>query len=397
LPGVVAMIRANQVILPLDVTGKILPMPSLSSPQRQTMRLVSTTLFSLSGMRRVIVALVLAVFSTTLFSGNAAIAQADGPVRLGATCRADYRQFCRGMRPGGGAILACLREHHASLSAACSSALENFNSDRRRGGGTSDTARLPEGVRIQHDLAYGQAPEQKLDLYRPDKLPNDAPVIVMVHGGAWARGSKTAANVVDNKVAHWLPKGVIFVSVETRLLPQADPLQQAQDVASAVAFVQKKAVSWGGDPKSIVLMGHSAGAHVAMLVTADTSLQARAGLKPWRATVALDSGAYDVPALMRADHARLFDRAFGKDPAFWEKTSPLAQLKDVKSLPPVLLVCSSLRRVSCEQARAFARKAGNMAEVLPVALRHGDINARLGVPGIYTDDVDAFLRRQGVR
>lgn len=347
-------------------------------------------------LRGGLAALSLAV-ATSLSVAGGVMAQTQGPLASASACRADYRQFCRGLRPGGGAIASCLREHHASLMPTCSAALDRFNADRRRGGAISESSRLPQGVRIQHDLSYGQAAEQRLDLYRPDKLPTDAPIIVMVHGGGWARGSKAAANVVDNKVAHWLPKGMIFVSVETRLLPQADPLQQAQDVASALAFVQQKAVSWGGDANRIVLMGHSAGAHVAMLVTADAGLQTRAGVKPWRATVALDSGAYDVTALMRAGHARLFDRAFGKDPAFWEKTSPLAQLKDAKTLPPVLLVCSSLRRTSCEQARAFARKAGPKAEVLAVALRHGEINAKLGTPGIYTDDVDAFLSRQGVR
>ncbi|MGF9563960.1 alpha/beta hydrolase [Neorhizobium sp. JUb45] len=351
---------------------------------------------SLTGRRRIISAAALAV-TVSLFAAGGVSAQAERSFGVASACRADYRQFCRGMRPGGGAIAACLREHHASLSAGCATALEAANADRRRGGPVSEATRLPEGVRIQHDIAYGPAAEQRLDLYRPDRLPSDAPVIVMVHGGAWALGSKSAANVVDNKVAHWLPKGVIFISVETRLLPKADPLQQAQDVAAALAFVQDKAVSWGGDRRKIVLMGHSAGAHVAMLVTADPDLQAAAGVKPWRATVALDSGAYDVTALMRAGHARLFDRAFGKDPAFWEKTSPLAQMNKAGSIPPVLLVCSSLRRVSCDQARAFAQKAGPKAEVLPVALRHGDINARLGTPGIYTADVDAFLRRQGVR
>lgn len=371
-------------------------MPSLPFLEHRAVRRSALRRLSLTGLCRILAVACLTVMAG-LLAGGSVLAQTERSFGSASACRADYRQFCRGIRAGGGAIAACLWDHQASLSTGCATALEAADADRRRGGPVSEASRLPEGMGIQRDIAYGQAAEQRLDLYRPDKQPGEAPIIVMVHGGAWARGSKTAANVVDNKVAHWLPKGVIFVSVETRLLPKADPLQQAQDVAAALAFVQDKAVSWGGDRRKIVLMGHSAGAHVAMLVTADPDLQAAAGLKPWRATVALDSAAYDVPVLMRASHARLFDRAFGKDPAFWEKTSPLSQMKDGISTPPVLLVCSSLRRTSCDQARAFARKAGSKAEVLAVALRHGDINAKLGTPGIYTEDVDAFLRRQGVR
>ncbi|MGI2031780.1 alpha/beta hydrolase [Rhizobium panacihumi] len=341
-------------------------------------------------------AVLLAVTAVLSFAG-AATAQAESPFAFGSTCRADYRQYCRGVRPGGGAIVACLRERAQSLSPACGAALDDFRADRRRGGRPSDVTALPGGARVQHDVAYGTAPQQRLDLYRPDKPVKDAPVIVMVHGGAWALGSKSASNVIDNKVSHWLPKGVLFVSVETRLLPNADPLSQAEDVASALAFVQQKAASWGGDPQKIVLMGHSSGAHVAMLVTTDSDLARKAKLKPWLATIALDSAALDVTSIMRGDHARLYDRAFGKDPSYWAKASPAAQLRDGQTLPPILLVCSTLRRVSCDQARAFAQKAGGKAQVLPVALRHEDVNARLGTPGIYTEDVDSFLRRQGVR
>ena len=64
---------------------------------------------------------------------------------------------------------------------------------------------------------------------------------------------------------------------------------------------------------------------------------------------------------------RVFAEAFGKDPDFWVKASPTRQVKD--SVPQMLLVCSSLRRLSCRQADAFALKAGAKAKVLPIALR----------------------------
>ncbi|MGE7368250.1 alpha/beta hydrolase fold domain-containing protein [Neorhizobium sp. NPDC001467] len=326
-----------------------------------------------------------------------AVAQAEGALVSSRACRADYRQFCRGIRPGGGAVATCLRAHASEVAPSCASALALFRAERRRGGPASEVSALPEGVRIERDLAYGALPQQRLDLYQPAKPTVNAPIIVMLHGGAWALGSKSAAQVVDNKVTHWLPKGALFVSIETRLLPQADPLAQAGDAALALGFVQKNAAGWGGDPRKIVLMGHSSGAHVAMLVTTDGDLARKAKLEPWLATVALDSAALDVEAIMRGEHARLYGRAFGRDPTRWRKASPAAQLRDGKSLPPILLVCSSLRQTSCPQARAFAAKAGSRVSTLAVALRHEAINADLGRPGVYTTDVDAFLHRQGLR
>ncbi|TNM62233.1 alpha/beta hydrolase [Aliirhizobium smilacinae] len=251
------------------------------------------------------------------------------------------------------------------------------------------------GARVERDIAYGPMSEQRMDVYLP-KNARKSPIILMVHGGAWTVGSKSARGVVENKVAHWLPKGFIFVSVETRLMPAADPLQQAADVAAAMAVAQRRAGSWGGDPSKIVLMGHSAGAHLVALVSTDRSIAEKAGVKQWAGTVALDSAAYDVSAIMeRPGHPRFYDRVFGSDPRFWSKASPALQLNG--NVPPMLLVCSSLRRDSCPQADAFAGRAGGRAEVLKVALRHGAINSTLGLAGTYTHRVDAFLDSLGVR
>jgi acetyl esterase/lipase len=121
---------------------------------------------------------------------------------------------------------------------------------------------LPAGVRKLADLAYGPDGRQRLDVYLPASGGQARPLLVMVHGGAWRMGSKQAANVVDNKLAHWLPAGVVLVSLDYRLLPQSPVEEQADDVARAVAWVQAHATV-GADGRQLVLMGHSAGAHLA--------------------------------------------------------------------------------------------------------------------------------------
>lgn len=258
-------------------------------------------------------------------------------------------------------------------------------------------AQQPEalsGVRRLADIPYGPDARQRMDVYLPPNAQG-APVLVMVHGGAWMFGSKAAASVVNAKVTHWVrDQGFILVSVDYRFVPQVDPLQQAQDVARAVATAQASAASWGGDAGRFVLMGHSAGAHLVALLSASPTIAREQGVRPWLGTVVLDSAAVDTTALMQRRHLAFYDRVFGSDPAYWRTVSPTDTL--APGTPPMLLVCSTQRRDgSCTQAKQFAARVAAIsgrAELLPQDLSHGQIDAELGLPGAYTAAVDTFIR-----
>lgn len=262
------------------------------------------------------------------------------------------------------------------------------------------------GVRTLKDLAYGDDPAQRLDVYLPATPRGAAPmgVIVMAHGGGWRRGDKRARGVVQHKVEAWVQdspnQGLAFVSVNYRMTPP-NPHIEAQDVAAAVAFVQQQAPTWNVDPARVVLMGHSAGAHLVSLVVVEPSYLRDAGAQPVRGVVSLDSGSIDVEETMSGRHFSLYDEPFGKDPAFWEKVSPLARLKAraASPLPPFLMVCSSTRRDACPQAKHFKDAAARLqgrVEVLPIELDHGHINLDLGLPSAYTADVARFLATAGI-
>lgn len=273
---------------------------------------------------------------------------------------------------------------------------EQMMIDRQQGERAATGFALPEGATVLRDVAYGEHRLQRLDVYRPAKAQG-APIIVMVHGGAWRLGNKSMGRGVANKVSHWVGKGWLLVSLDYRLLPEARPLEQARDVASALAFVQSKAAEWGGDPARIVLMGHSSGAHLVSLLTADPALAAGVSTKPWLATVAIDSAAFDVERIMRERHFGFYDAAFGGTAQEWQAASPLHRLRELRA--PVLAICSSRRGDSCPQAQAFAAKAstvGGRVTVQPEDLSHGELNERLGTPGPYTDRVDVFLRSVGL-
>jgi acetyl esterase/lipase len=242
---------------------------------------------------------------------------------------------------------------------------------------------------LTRDVKYGADRLQSFDVYAAAGAKG-APIIFMVHGGAWRIGDKTNDRVVDAKVAHWVPKGFVLISANNRLLPDADPFEQARDIADALAFAQQHAAEWGADGARVVLMGHSAGAHLVTLVA--TSQELRAIPQPWLATISLDTATLDVVETMRGSHHRLYDIAFGRDETFWTRTSPLAQL--TRDTSPFLLVCSTRRSDSCPQGDAFAAKAkslGVRAEVLRKDFSHREINQLLGSDATYTAAVDRFL------
>ncbi|GKT17504.1 alpha/beta hydrolase [Acidovorax sp. SUPP2522] len=259
-------------------------------------------------------------------------------------------------------------------------------------------SRLPEGVQRLFDVPYGNDPLQRMDVYLPPASARPAagpraPILFMVHGGAWRTGDKAMERVVQEKVARWVPLGFVLVSVNYRLLPDTGVALQAHDVATALATVQQRAAQWGADGTRTVLMGHSAGAHLVALLNAQPALAQRAGAAPWLGAVSLDSAVLDLPALMGAPHAPLYDEAFGDDPAYWAALSPYDQL--VPGAAPFQFVCSTVRPDHpCQQAVHMARRvreAGGRAEVLPQALSHGDINGTLGLDSDYTRAVETFM------
>ena len=246
------------------------------------------------------------------------------------------------------------------------------------------------------NIAYGPHPQQAMDVYFPtqpltDKTP--APLIVMVHGGAWTIGDKNNAAVVKHKVDYWSKQGWIFISINYRLVPNATLQQQTQDIAEALIYIQNQAPNWHADSKRLVLMGHSAGAHLVSLLTT-RPLWLTSQPQPWRATVALDSAAYHVEKIMQNRHSHFYDQAFSDQPSNWKALSPISQLR--QTLPAFLAVCSTTRPDQpCTQAQQFiqqAQKLGTKAQLLPLPLSHIEINKSLGKNNPYTQAVDQFIQ-----
>jgi len=250
------------------------------------------------------------------------------------------------------------------------------------------------------EMSYGSDPLQKLDYWRPKEA--GSPLVVFVHGGGWKRGDKSYS--VREKPAHFLQQGYGFASINYRLAPSNTVEQEAQDVASALAFLISRASELGFDARRVVLMGHSAGAHLSALVGTDMRYLKQAGLGPesLRGVIPIDGAAYDVPTQIEEGGQFAHDtyiQAFGSDPERQIALSPVRQAAAPNA--PAFLILHVQRVDGAAQARALGealKNAGTAAEVHGFAGRglegHAEINRRLGDPSYpATPVVDEWLKR----
>lgn len=126
------------------------------------------------------------------------------------------------------------------------------------------------------DRPYGPDPRQKLDVYSPKDAARH-PIVVFFYGGSWTAGKKSNYRFMGTALA---ARGFVAVVPDYRLYPAVRFPQFMEDGANAVAWAQAHASELGGDPDRIVLMGHSAGAHMAALLALNETYLAGAGVRP---------------------------------------------------------------------------------------------------------------------
>ncbi len=248
-------------------------------------------------------------------------------------------------------------------------------------------------MKLISDISYGDHKDHTFDVYHPESV-KDAPVIFMVHGGAWSGGDKANSAEVDNKVNYWVKRGYVLISTNYRNLPEVDPLGQVTEIEKALLFAQQHAQQWGGAADKFILMGHSSGAHLVSLLSANLDSVKESGVTPWLATISLDISGYDVAKKVLGTHpSKFFKEKFGDDVTRLKRSSPFHVVKS--KIPPFLAVCSTLSVDACSQAEAFTQKLSRLegkSEVIRVDMSHGDINSELGKDSAYTAKVDGFIK-----
>jgi acetyl esterase/lipase len=214
-----------------------------------------------------------------------------------------------------------------------------------------DTAKkvvaYPAGYSAQIDVVYTQGPgwQQKMDLYLAPKDKGPVPMVINIHGGGWNHGAKESQTGFNS----FFKAGFAVANIEYRLTPQATAPAAVEDARCALIYIIKNAKELNVDVNKIVVMGGSAGGHLALMAGLmgndhrfDGNCTGSNGIGNIKVAAIIDKyGITDVndwaygPRITSKSATRwLGDKA--KDEAFIKSVSPMSYVN--KNNPPVFIV-----------------------------------------------------------
>ncbi len=216
--------------------------------------------------------------------------------------------------------------------------------------------------KLTADIPYADpaADRQILDIYAPDGAKN-LPVVFWIHGGGWQAGDKSD---VQLKPKMFNELGCVFVSTNYRLLPKVDMDVLTRDVAKSLGWVHKNIHKYGGDPKRLLVMGHSAGAQLAALLCIDQRYLTAEGVpfEVLKGCVPVDGDTFDLPAIIATAEFRQTVHGFplpkfghrvkfGNDPDKHIDFSAVTHVAKGKGIPPFLILHVSGQPDTTAQAK----------------------------------------------
>src|SRR6266849_4789929 len=246
---------------------------------------------------------------------------------------------------------------------------------------------------VKRNIPYADKADERqvLDVYSPHNAKN-LPVVFWIHGGGWQTGDKSDVQI---KPQTFVDKGFVFVSTNYRLLPSVDMATIVRDVAKSIHWVHDHIAEYGGDPRRLLIMGHSAGAQLAALICTDERYLKAEGLSfaIIKECVPVDGDTYDIPAMIEVAEMRQrlhglplpkFGHRikFGNDPDKHKHFSAVTHVAKDKGIPPFLI----LYVAGHPDVTAQALRLGNVLKSadIPVTVfgakdtTHTKINADLG-------------------
>ena len=195
-------------------------------------------------------------------------------------------------------------------------------------------------------IAYDQYPETLLDVYVPiTSMPVKAyPVVVYIHGGGWDSGDKSQW---ESKVPFFSERRYVSVSINYRLSPSVTHPTHIEDVSNALNWICDNISSYGGDPNYLILIGHSAGAHLALLAVTNQKYIQQAGVNIdcIKDVYSLDIGGYLVMNELIYDNVSLLPRIYAaigsnKENDAWVDFAPYNFVAADKYIPRITLIYS---------------------------------------------------------
>ena len=190
-------------------------------------------------------------------------------------------------------------------------------------------------------------PLHTLDVYTSPAAKN-APVMFWIHGGGWVTGDK---GDVAQKPRFFVDRGFVFVSVNYRLLPKVDMIEIFRDVAKSFRWMHDYIAEYGGEPKRVLVGGHSAGAQLAALLCTDERYLKAEGIAftDLIGCVPVDGDTYDLPAIIETEETRCrvhgqpqpqlgHRQKFGGSAEKFREYSAVTHVAKGKGIPPFLIL-----------------------------------------------------------
>ena len=244
---------------------------------------------------------------------------------------------------------------------------------------------------VARDIPFGADPRQRLDIYAPPDS-RGLPAILFIYGGSWNSGDRMEYAFAGKALA---ARGFVVVIADYRLVPQVRFPDFVVDGALALRWMRNSIGRYGGDPRQLFIVGHSAGAYNAVMIGLDPKIGAAAGVRAGivKGVVGL-AGPYDFLPL--DDTVTI--AAFQNWPNLKE-TQPISFAR--ASAPPMLLLAGDAdTTVYPKNTRALAarlRAAGaSVAEKYYPGIGHAGILTALAPPfrgnAPVLDDITAFIK-----
>jgi acetyl esterase/lipase len=204
---------------------------------------------------------------------------------------------------------------------------------------------IPAGLEVSRDVEYRNIGGKSLlmDFYRHKLSGAPAPLLLFIHGGGWNHGTR---NEYLGYALHFAELGYTTATVTYRFASEAPYPACVEDIAEAVRFVFKNGEKYHYDPDRVVLIGGSAGAHLAMLTAygwhkageAPDSGMVSAGNREIKAVVDL-YGPTDLTASYARENymvERLMARKYKEAPGLYKEASPITFAD--QNAPPTLIL-----------------------------------------------------------
>ncbi|XP_014222265.1 kynurenine formamidase-like [Trichogramma pretiosum] len=237
------------------------------------------------------------------------------------------------------------------------------------------TAQVRGSIEHELDVPYASSEKAKYDVYGTN-LPDDAPILLFIHGGYWMEFSKDLSGFA---VPNFVANGVKVVLAGYDLCPNVRLPDIVRQIKTLVAKLLNLAKNLGS--KGVWLAGHSAGAHLAASLLHDPDwLAANRASLAWLRGAWFLSGVYALEPLLRTsvqEALRLTPEEIEKytfAPLDEGKQQPNQQHSGLDNFKAVVVVGESDSPIFVEESRRYARRLTSIVDNVEYLLLRNDVD-----------------------